>query len=37
MSTGYTNIKADSLDEAAKIVQDNPFIAGIRVYELMGK
>lgn len=35
--TGYTIIKADSLDEAEKIAQDNPFIASIRVYEIMGK
>ncbi len=33
--TGYTVINADSLDDAEKIAQDNPFIASIRVYELM--
>lgn len=35
--TGYSIIKADSLDEAEKIAQDNPFIASIRVYEVMAK
>ncbi len=33
--TGYTVINADSLDAAEKIAQGNPFIASIRVYELM--
>jgi hypothetical protein len=33
--TGYTVINTDSLDEAEKIAQSNPFIASIRVYELM--
>jgi uncharacterized protein YciI len=33
--TGYTVINAESLDDAEKIAQDNPFIASIRVYELM--
>ena len=33
--TGYTVINAESLDEAEKIAQGNPFIASIRVYELM--
>ncbi len=33
--TGYTVINADSLDDAEKIAQDNPFIASIRVYEIM--
>jgi len=32
--TGYTIIEAESLDEAEKVAQDNPFIASIRVYEL---
>ena len=32
--TGYTIINADSLDDAEKIAQGNPFIASIRVYEL---
>ena len=33
--TGYTVIQAENLDEAGKIAQGNPFIASIRVYELM--
>jgi len=33
--TGYSIIKAESLDDAEKIAQDNPFIASIRVYEIM--
>lgn len=32
--TGYNIITADSLDEAEKIAQGNPFIASIRVYEI---
>ena len=32
--TGCTVINAESLDEAEKIAADNPFIAGIRVYEV---
>ena len=37
--TGYTIIEAEDLDEAEKIARDNPFIAAIRVYEIvtMGK
>ena len=35
--TGYSIIEAESLDEAEKIAQDNPFIASIRVYEIMAK
>jgi len=35
--TGYCIIKAESLDEAEKIAKDNPFIASIRVYEVMAK
>ncbi len=34
--TGYTTIEAKDLDEATKIAQDNPYIASIRVYEVMG-
>ena len=34
--TGYTIIKADSLDDAEKLAKDNPYIASIRVYEIMG-
>jgi hypothetical protein len=32
--TGYNIIEAESLDEAEKIAQGNPFIASIRVYEV---
>ncbi len=35
--TGYTIIEAESLDEAEKFAQANPYIASIRVYEVMGK
>ncbi len=33
--TGYSIINAQSLEDAEKIAQDNPFIASIRVYEIM--
>ena len=33
--TGYSIINAENLDDAEKIAQDNPFIASIRVYEIM--
>ncbi len=33
--TGYSIINAESLDDAEKIAKDNPFIASIRVYEIM--
>ena len=33
--TGYTIIEAADLDAAEKIAQDNPYIASIRVYEIM--
>ena len=32
--TGYTILSAESLDEAEKLAQANPFILSIRVYEL---
>jgi len=32
--TGYSIINAESLDDAEKIAQDNPFVASIRVYEI---
>lgn len=32
--TGYSIVKAESLDEAEKIARENPFIASIRVYEI---
>jgi len=33
--TGYSIINAESLDEAERIAQENPFIASIRVYEIV--
>jgi hypothetical protein len=33
-ATGYTLIKAESLDQAVKIAQDCPFITSVRVYEV---
>ena len=33
--TGYSIIKAESIEEAEKIAEGNPFIASIRVYEIM--
>jgi len=33
--TGYSIINAENLEDAEKIAQDNPFIASIRVYEIM--
>ena len=33
--TGYTIVNAKSLDEAEKMAQSNPYIASIRVYEMM--
>ena len=35
--TSYSIINAESLDEAEKIARDNPFIASIRIYEIMEK
>ena len=32
--TGYSIINAESLDEAESIARENPFVAGIRVYEI---
>ena len=32
--TGYNIIEAESLDAAEKIARNNPYISGIRVYEL---
>ena len=32
--TGYTIINAESIEEAEKLAQDNPFIKSIRVYEI---
>ena len=33
--TGYSIINAENLDEAEKIAHSNPFIASIRVYEIV--
>lgn len=35
--TGYSIINAESLDDAERIARDNPFIAGIRIYEITGQ
>jgi hypothetical protein len=32
--TGYSIINTESLEDAEKIAQENPFIASIRVYEI---
>jgi hypothetical protein len=32
--TGFTIVNAASLDEAEKLAQGNPFISGIRIYEV---
>ena len=32
--TGYNIIEAESMDEAEKLAQSNPFISSIRIYEL---
>ena len=33
--TGYSIINAESIDDAEEIASDNPYIASIRVYEIM--
>lgn len=33
--TGYSIVNAESLDEAEEIARGNPFIASIRIYEIM--
>ena len=33
--TGYSIINAESLEDAEAIARDNPFIASIRVYEIV--
>jgi hypothetical protein len=32
--TGFTVVSADSLDDAEKMAQGNPFISSIRIYEV---
>lgn len=32
--TGYNVIEAESLDDAVKLAEGNPFIASIRIYEV---
>ncbi len=33
--TGFMIVSADSLDDAEKMAQSNPYISSIRVYEMM--
>ena len=33
--TGYNIIRAENLEEAEQLAQSNPYIASIRVYEIM--
>jgi hypothetical protein len=35
--TGFNIIQAESLDEAERLAQSNPYLASIRVYEIMTK
>ncbi len=35
--TGYNIINAENLEEAVQLAQSNPYIASIRVYEIMSK
>ena len=35
--TGFLIVSADSLDDAEKMAQSNPYISSIRVYEMMSK
>jgi hypothetical protein len=32
--TGYSMIEAESLDEAEKLAQSNPFVKSVRIYEV---
>ena len=35
--TGFTIVKAGSLDEAERLARNNPYISSIRIYEVMSK
>jgi hypothetical protein len=35
--TGFTIVSAESLEDAEKMAQSNPYISSIRVYEMMSK
>jgi hypothetical protein len=35
--TGFTIMRANSLDDAEKMAQSNPYISSIRFYEVMSK
>ena len=35
--TGFTIVSANSLDDAEKMAQSNPYISSIRVYEVMSQ
>ena len=35
--TGFTIVSAESIDDAEKIAQNNPYISSIRIYEVMSK
>ncbi|HYD88611.1 MAG TPA: hypothetical protein VEA80_14145 [Vitreimonas sp.] len=32
--TGYSILRAESIEEAQRLAEGNPFIAGIRIYEI---
>jgi len=35
--TGFTIVRADSLDDAERLAKSNPYISSIRVYEVRSK
>jgi hypothetical protein len=35
--TGFTVVRAGSLDEAEKMAQSNPYIESVRIYEVMSR
>ena len=35
--TGFTVVRAGSLDEAEKMAQSNPYISSVRIYEVMSR